>query len=94
MSSEIERVVIACISECTGIGEDRLTAESELTYHGIAGDDGLDIIDAIRSATGAKLADYAFYPHFGPEAAFSFHTPKSLSVRQLTDIVEADLVKP
>ena len=88
---EIERTVIACIAQCSGIREDRLTADSDLTYHGIAGDDGLDIIDAIRAATGAKLDEYDFYPHFGPEAAFSLHTPRSLTVHQLTAIVEADL---
>jgi hypothetical protein len=88
---QIERVVIACIAECSGIQEDRLTADSDLIYNGIAGDDGRDIIDAIRTALGAKLDDYDFYPHFGPEAAFSLHTPISLTVRQLVAIVKRDL---
>lgn len=90
-SDQLERIVIACIAECSGIREDRLTADSDLTYHGISGDDGYDIIEAIRVATGAKLASYDFYRHFGPEAAFTFHSPESLTVRQLTSIVEADL---
>ncbi len=86
---ELERVVIECVAECSGIQEDHLAADSDLTYHGIAGDDGSDIIEAIRTATGAKLVNYDFYPHFGPEAAFSLHTPLSLTVGQLAGIVEA-----
>jgi hypothetical protein len=90
---QLERIVIACISECSGIPEGLLTADSDLTYNGIAGDDGFDIVQAIRSATGAKLEDYDFYPHFGPEAAFALHSPTSLTVDQLADIVEADLCR-
>lgn len=90
---QLERIVITCIAECAGIREASLTADSDLTYNGIAGGDGFDIIQAIRSATGAKLEDYDFYPHFGPEAAFSLHSPTSLTVRQLTDIVGADLCR-
>lgn len=88
---QIERTVTACIAQRSGIREERLTADSDITYLGIAGDDGLDIIDAIRAATGAALDDYDFYSHFGPEAALSLHTPTSLTVWQLTDIVQADL---
>lgn len=90
---QIERVVIDCIVRCSGVQENRLTPDSDLTYHGIAGDDGFEIIEAIRAATGARLDNYDFYPHFGPEAAFTFHSPSSLTVRQLTAIVDADLNK-
>lgn len=53
--------------------------------------EGLNLIAAIREATGAQLSDYDFYQHFGPEASFSFHQPKPLTVRQLTHLVDADL---
>ena len=57
----------------------------------MAGDDGVDLISDIRSVTGASLREYDFYQHFGPEAAFSMHGGKPLTIAQLALLVEVEL---
>ena len=92
MSDDLERTIIRCVAYASGEDASRVSSETDLVFSlGIAGDDGVDLIAAIREATGAQFSDYDFYQHFGPEAAFTTHKPKPLTVRQLTHLVEADL---
>lgn len=91
-NGDLEQTVIACVSDAAGVDACRISLETDLTLGlGIGGDDGVDLIAAVRKATGAQLSDYDFYPHFGPEAAFTYHKPESLTVRQLMQLVQADL---
>lgn len=88
----LERVVIDCVSRACGVPAACISLETDVVFGlGMAGDDGVDLISNVRSVTGASLGDYDFYQHFGPEAAFSLHGGKPLTVAQLTHLIEAEL---
>ena len=90
--SDIERIVTECVSETSAVEVRRITPSTDVVFDlGMAGDDGKDLICAIRAATGATLEHYDFYRHFGPESAFSIHAGEPLTVNELTDLVEASL---
>ena len=92
MSGDLERIVIGCVAYASGANVSRISSDTDLVFaHGIAGDDGKDLIAAVREATGAQLCNYDFYQHFGPEAAFPLHKPTPLTVGQLMRLVETDL---
>jgi hypothetical protein len=94
-NGDLEETVIACVSNASGVDACRISLETDLTLGlGIGGDDGADLIAAVREATGAQLSDYDFYPHFGPEAALTYHKPRSLTVRQLLQLIRGDLGIP
>ena len=91
-SNDFERIVVRCVAYASGADASRVSSETDLVFGlGIGGDDGVDLIAAVREATGAQLSGYDFYQHFGPEAAFTTHKPRPLTVRQLTQLVEAEL---
>lgn len=91
-SAVLERIVIDCISRACGVPATLIFSETDVVFGlGMAGDDGVDLISEIRSVTGASLRGYDFYKHFGPEAAFSKHGGKPLTVAQIVLLVEAEL---
>lgn len=90
--SDIERIVIKCVSETLAVEIGRVTSSTDVVFDlGTAGDDGTDLIHAVCAATGANLQQYDFYRHFGPEAAFSMHSGEPLTVSELSDLVETSL---
>jgi hypothetical protein len=92
VSDDIERAVIDCVAYASGADASRISPETDLIFGlGIAGDDGVELIDALREATGAALRDYDFFQHFGPEAAFTSHSSRPLTVHQLAERVRRDL---
>ncbi|WP_374421054.1 hypothetical protein [Novosphingobium arvoryzae] len=89
---EIQTIIIECASAISAVNDERISPGTDLVFElGLAGDDGVDLIDAIRASTGALLGSYDFYNHFGPEAAFAMHPGESLTVAQLVDLIEDDL---
>ena len=92
MDSETERTVIDCVVHISGVDASRVTLDTDLVLGlGLAGDDGVDLITAIRAATGVQLRGYDFYQHFGPEAAFACHSPEPITVGQLVGLIETEL---
>ena len=91
-STALVRVIIDCVSRASGVPTTRIFSETDFVFGlGMAGDDGADLISDVRSVTGASLSEYDFYQHFGPEAAFSMHGGKPLTVADLIALVEAEL---
>ncbi|MBY0304331.1 MAG: hypothetical protein K2W86_04155 [Sphingomonas sp.] len=91
-SAAVERIVIDCVSLACGVPAARISLETDMVFGlGIAGDDGMEIISYVCSVTGASLHDYDLYQHFGPEAAFSMHRGKPLTIAQLVRLIESDL---
>jgi hypothetical protein len=90
--SALQSIVIDCVSRASGVPTKRISLETDIVFGlGMAGDDGVELISDIRSVTGALLRDYDFYQHFGPEAAFSMHSGKPLTIAQLAHLIEAEL---
>jgi hypothetical protein len=91
-NTDLERIVIDCVSRTSGVDASRISAETDVVFGlGMAGDDGVDLISDVRRVTGTQLREYDFYKHFGPEAAFSMHSGEPLTVAQLIDLVKAEL---
>lgn len=92
LDEHLEQVIIDCVHRVSGVAIGKISWETDVVFGlGMAGDDGVDLINCIRNDTGTQLANYDFLVHFGPEAAFSMHVGKSLTVAQIVHLVRAEL---
>lgn len=60
-NAALERIVIDCVSRASGVPAGRISSETDIVFGlGMAGDDGIDLVSDIRSATGVLLREYDF----------------------------------